>query len=154
MTKQGTLFAVGLVGISSMLLFEQALAAGILGFQPGDRSEKENASWLKKGIENIQMAIKEVEEGDVEKSVGHGKAAMAALKEIGSEGWDGRRQRSIRSVRFGVSAAKEGNLEKASSDYREALKKLADLKYGDLNFTHESFLGIGKLGTSGRDMAR
>jgi hypothetical protein len=68
---------------------------------------------------------------------------MAAIKEISSEGWDGKRQRSVRALRSGISAAKKGEMEKAALEFQDALNKLGDLKYGDMNFTHESFMGIG-----------
>ncbi len=143
MSKKNILLAIWLVGILSIFVSNFALARGILGDQPGDRSPEENERWLKTAVEHLQLAIKEANQGHGELSVENGKASMAAIKEISSEGWDGMRQRSVRFMRSGISAAKKGNLEKASLDFQEALNKLGDLKYGDMNFTHESFLGIG-----------
>jgi len=143
MAKQRVLSAVTLAGVLSFFVTNSALAAGILGFQIGDRSPKENDAWLVKGVEHIQIAIKEANDGRGDKSVEHGEAGLAAMKEINSEGWAGKLERSVKSIRHGVSAAKKGNLEKASLNYQNGLKKLGKLKYGDMNFTHESFLGIG-----------
>jgi Small metal-binding protein len=134
---------VSLVGVISFLISDSAFSRGILGPQPGDRSPEQNERWLQTGVEEIQMAIQQVNEGNGDLSIEHAKAAMAAMKEISSEGWDGKRQRSVRALRYGISAARKGNLEKASLQYQDALKRLDDLKYGDMNFTHESFLGIG-----------
>ncbi len=143
MSKQHTIFIVLLVGVVSLLPFDYAFSAGILGFQPGDRSEAENDHWLKKSIGSIQSAIKEVEQGNAKESIKHGKTATASLKEIGSEGWAGRKQRALRLIRLGNTAAKKGEMEKATLKYQEAIAKLEGLKYGDLNFTHDAFLGIG-----------
>ncbi|MCI0653809.1 MAG: hypothetical protein L0Y38_02725 [Methylococcaceae bacterium] len=143
MSKQSLLLVVSLVGVLGIFAPDIAFARGILGHQAGDRSPEENENWLKTSVEHLQQAIKEADAGNGELSVENGKAAMAAIKEISSEGWDGMRQRSVRSMRAGISAAKKGNLEKASLDFQDALKRLDDLKYGDMNFTHESFMGIG-----------
>ncbi|MGH8549342.1 MAG: hypothetical protein ACRERU_12240 [Methylococcales bacterium] len=143
MSKQHLLLVVWLVGVFSIFVSNLAVARGILGPQPGDRSPEENVNWLKSGVEQIQLAVQEANAGNGETSVEHAKAAMTAIKEISSEGWDGKRQRSVRALRHGISAAKKGNLEEASLEYQDALKTLGDLKYGDMNFTHESFMGIG-----------
>lgn len=143
MSKRSLLLVVCLMGFLSSFVSDFALARGILGPQPGDRSPEENEHWLKTAVEHLQMGIKEANQGNAELSVENGKASMAALKEISSEGWDGTRERSVKSMRAGISAAKKGNLEKASLDFQDALEKLGDLKYGDMNFTHETFLGIG-----------
>ena len=143
MAKRRVLLAVLLAAFFSFFVTNSALAAGILGFQTGDRSPEDNDAWLLKGVTQIQMAIKEADEGNGEKSVEHGAAGLAAMKEINSEGWAGTLERSVKSIRHGVSAAKKGNLEKASLDYQIGLEKLGNLKFGDMNFTHESFLGIG-----------
>lgn len=143
MSKQHLLLAVWLVGVFSIFVSNFAVARGILGPQPGDRSPEENVNWLKTAVEHVNLAIKEANEGNGEKSVEHAKAGLAAMKEISSEGWDGKRERSVRAIRHGISAAKKGKLEKASLEFQDALKTLDGLKYGDMNFTHESFLGIG-----------
>lgn len=143
MSKQSMLAIISLAVFIAIVVPDPASARGILGHQAGDRSPEDNESWLRTGVQQIQMAITEADEGNGEKSVEHGKAAMAAMKEINSEGWDGKRQRSVRSIRDAIKAAKEGQLEEASLSYREALEKLGDLEYGNMNFTHESFLGIG-----------
>ncbi|MGH8557932.1 MAG: hypothetical protein ACRESZ_10820 [Methylococcales bacterium] len=143
MNKRSIFLAISIVGVFSILVSNPAVARGIMGFQAGDRTPEENEHWLKTAVEHLQVAIKEANQGNGELSVENGKASMAAIKEISSEGWDGMRQRSVRFMRTGISAAKKGNLEKASLDFQEALKKLEDLKYGDMNFTHESFMGIG-----------
>jgi hypothetical protein len=143
MTVRGTLFVVLLAGVFSLCFAAPTLAAGILGFQPGDRSAGENDARLKEAIETLRLGIKEADKGDATKSVEHGKVVYAALKEIGSEGWDGRRQRSLRSIRLGIRAAKKGNTEETSSAYQYALKQLDGLKYGDMNCTHEPMFGLG-----------
>lgn len=143
MTKQRTLLAITLVGFLNLFVVNLALAAGILGYQLGDRSPDENNSWLKKAVGDIQMALKEIKAGNGEKSVKHGEASLENLTEINSEGWAAKLERGATSIRYGIRAAKKGNLEKASLEYQDALKKLGSLQYGDLNWTHESFLGIG-----------
>lgn len=143
MTKQRILLAISFVGFFSLFVANIALAKGIMGFQPGDRSPDDNSSWLKKGVELIQMANKAAKEGNGEESAKHGQASLQALKEINSEGWAPRLEKSYPAIRSGISAAKKGELEKASLGYQTALKKLEGLEYGELNWTHESFLGIG-----------
>lgn len=143
MIKLSFLSVVLLAGILTVCGSDAAFARGILGAQAGDRSPAENEKWLKTAVEHLQMAVKEADAGNGKTSMEHGRAGMAAIKEISSEGWDGKRQRSVRSMRFGISAARKGDLEKASVEFQNALKLLGDLKYGDMNFTHESFLGIG-----------
>jgi Small metal-binding protein len=143
MSKQNRLLIILLAGFLSIVVSNPGLARGILGHQPGDRSPEDNVGWLQEGVQQIQMAIVEADEKNGEKSVEHGKAALAAMKEISSEGWDGKRQRSVRSIRHGIKAAKQGKFEDAAANYRDALKTLDGLEYGNMNFTHESFLGIG-----------
>ncbi len=143
MTKQRTLLAILLVGVFSLFVTNFALAAGIMGPQAGDRTPEDNDGWLKKVVELIRMANKEAKAGNGEKSMEHGKVGMELMKEINSEGWAPTIERSAISVRYGIRAAKKGKLEKASLEYEDALKKLEALKYGDLNWTHDSFLGIG-----------
>ena len=132
---------IALAGLLAILLVNPAFGRGILGPQPGDRSPEDNERWLQTGIDEMKLAIQEADAGNGESAVEHGKLGMAAMKEISSEGWDGKRQRS--AMRYGISAARKGDLEKASLNFQEALSKLEGLKYGDMNFTHESFLGIG-----------
>lgn len=138
-----TLLAISLVGFFSLFIANIALAKGIMGFQPGDRSPEENSDWLEKAVELIRKADKDAKEGNGEESAKHGRAAFVALKEINSEGWAAKLEKSYPSIRKGIRAAKKGELEKASLDYQTALKKLEGLKYGDMNFTHESIFGIG-----------
>ncbi|MGR9108242.1 MAG: hypothetical protein ACU843_15080 [Gammaproteobacteria bacterium] len=143
MTKQHLLLAVSLVGCLSIFTSDFVFARGILGDQPGDRSPEQNVQWLETGVDEIRLAIQEADQGNGEASVDHAKASMTAIKEISSEGWDGKRQRSVRALRYGISAAKKGDLAKASLQFQEALTHLDGLKYGDMNFTHEPFMGIG-----------
>ena len=143
MKKHRTLLAILLIGGFGFFGANFALAAGIMGPQAGDRSPKDNDGWLKKVVVHIRMANKEAKEGNGEKSVEHGKVGMALMKEINSEGWAPTMERSATSIRYGIRAAKKGKLEKASLEYEDALKNLEALKYGDLNWTHDSFLGIG-----------
>ncbi len=143
MSKQNRLLIISLAVFFSIVVSNPGFARGILGHQPGDRSPEDNEGWLKTGVEQLQMAIVEANEKNGEKAVEHGKAAGAAMKEISSEGWDGKRQRSVRFIRDANKAAKEGKFEDASLNYREALKQLDGLQYGNMNFTHESFMGIG-----------
>lgn len=134
---------IAFAGLLAILSINPAFGRGILGPQPGDRSPEDNERWLQTGIDQIKLAIREANDGNAESTVEHGKNGMAAMKEISSEGWDGKRQRSVRAMRHGISAARKGELEKASLKFQEALSMLDGLKYGDMNFTHESFLGIG-----------
>ncbi len=143
MNKRYVLLAVFLMGFFSFFAANVALAAGIMGPQAGDRTPEENDKWLKEVVAHIHMANKEAKEGHGEKSAEHGKVGMAVMKEINSEGWAPTLERSATSIRYGMRAAKKGKLEKASLEYEDALKKLEALKYGDLNWTHDSFLGIG-----------
>ena len=143
MNKRHPLLVVSLVWIFILSCATPVLAKGIMGFQMGDRSPEENDTWLKKGVEHIKAAISEAEQGNSDNSVKYGEAGLAAMKEINSEGWAAKLERSVKSIRHGIRAAKKGNLEKASLKYQNALKKLGVLKFGDMNFTHESFLGIG-----------
>ncbi len=145
MTKQRTLLAISLTGIFSLFVVHAnvALAAGILGFQPGDRSPENNELWLKKGVEQIQFAIKEAKEGNSEKSMEYGQAGLNAMKEINSEGWAPKLERSFKGIRHGIWAAKKGELEKASLKYQDALERIENLKFGDMIFSHETFMGIG-----------
>ncbi|MGH8474760.1 MAG: hypothetical protein ACRERV_15335 [Methylococcales bacterium] len=143
MGKTNILFAIWLVGVFCIVGSDWVFARGIMGYQPGDRSPEENEQWLKVSMEQLQAAIQSANEGNRESAIESGKASMTAIKEISSEGWDGMRQRSVRFMRQGISAAKKGDLDKAAQDFQDALNKLGDLEYGDMNFTHESFLGIG-----------
>ena len=143
MIKKHVLLAILLAGLANLFVTNLASAAGILGFQPGDRSKEENAMWMEKGKDHIQTAIKELKEGNNEQSIKNGYAGMADLREINSEGLGAKRGRVIRHIRGGISDTKKGQLEKASLHYQEALVKIEDLKKGGLNFTHDSFLGIG-----------
>lgn len=143
MTKQKRLLIISLAGFLTVIASNPGFARGILGHQPGDRSPEDNVGWLREGVQQIQMAIVKANEKNGEEAIAHGKAAQAAMKEISSEGWDGKRQRSVRFIRDGNKAAKEGKFEDASVSYQEALKTLDGLEYGNMNFTHESFLGIG-----------
>ena len=143
MTKQRRLLAILLVGSFCFFAANFALAAGIMGPQAGDRSPEDNDSWLKKVVEHIRMANKEAEEGNGIKSAEHGTIGMQVMKEINSEGWAPTLERSATSIRYGIRAAKKGKLKKASLEYQDALKKLVKLKYGDLNWTHDSLFGIG-----------
>ena len=118
-------------------------AKGIMGPQQGDRSPEENDDWLKKGVEHINAAIEQSNHGDQEQSIKQGEQALAAMKEINSEGWAATLERTVGSVRRGIRAAKKGQLEKAATLYETALEKLGKPKFGDMNFTHESFMGIG-----------
>ena len=142
MVKQRRSLAILAVGFFSFFVTNPALSEGILGFQPGDRSLEENASWAKKGAEHIQMALKEVEKGNSEKSMEDAAAGLAALREISSEGWAPTLERARRHARYGINSARKGSLEKASLEYQNAIKTLESLKIGDIIFTHESFLNI------------
>ena len=114
-----------------------------MGPQQGDRSPEQNDDWLKKGVEHINAAIEKSNHGDQEQSIKQGEQALAAMKEINSEGWAATLERTVGSIRRGIRAAKKGQLEKAATLYETALEKLGTPKFGDMNFTHESFMGIG-----------
>ncbi|GEM_PF-1088481 len=143
MTRRQTLVAIATAVLFSFSIANLALAKGIMGPQQGDRSPEENEVWLKKGVDHINGAIKDANEGNQDGSVEQGEAAMAAMKEINSEGWAATLERTAGSIRRGVMAAKKGKLEKAATYYETALEKLGKPKFGDMNFTHESFMGIG-----------
>lgn len=135
--------AVSCIVLLSFFISEVGFARGILGDQPGDRSPEQNVHWLKSGIQEIRLAIQDAEAGNLDTSIDHAKNGMGAIKEISSEGWDGKRQRSVHALRIGISAARKGEGDKACQEYNKAFDILDGLKYGDMNFTHESFLGIG-----------
>jgi hypothetical protein len=127
----------------SILLVNNSYARGILGPDDGDRSSSDNEKWLKNGIERLKLAIKAANGGDQPMSLKHGKDSMLALKEIASEGWAPKIGKSFKTLRHGINASKKGDLEKASMNYQLALKRVESLKFGDLNWTHDSFMGIG-----------
>ncbi len=126
-----------------MLSVNTSFARGILGDDIGDRSSFDNTKWLKYGIEQLHQAIKSANAGDQSMSLKYGKESISALKEIASEGWAPKIGKSFKKLRHGISASKKGDLEKASVNYQLALKKVESLKFGDLNWTHDSFMGIG-----------
>ncbi len=127
----------------SVLLVNNSYARGILGSDGGDRSSDDNTKWLKSGIEHLREAIKAAIDEDQSMSLKHGKETMSALKEIASEGWAPKLEKSFKRLRYGITASQKGDLEKASVNYQLALKRVESLKFGDLIWTHDSFLGIG-----------
>ncbi|MEE9411808.1 MAG: hypothetical protein V3V22_02025 [Methylococcales bacterium] len=129
--------------ILSVLLVNNLYARGILGTDLGDRSSDDNEKWLKNGVKHLQLAIKAAIDKDQSMSLKHGKESMLALKEIASEGWAPKLEKAFKKVRYGIRASQKGDLEKASMNYQLALKKVESLKFGDLIWTHESFMGIG-----------
>ena len=143
MTRSQTLVVIATTVLFGFSIANLALAKGIMGPQQGDRSPEENKVWLKKGIDYINGAIKDANDGNQEGSIEQGEEAMAAMKEINSEGWAATLERTAGSIRRGIRAAKKGQLEKAAMLYETALEKLGKPKFGDMNFTHESFMGIG-----------
>lgn len=126
-----------------VLFFSTAHARGILGPDPGDRSANQNTKSLKSGIEHLQLAIKAANGGDQENSIKHGKESILSMKEISSEGWAPKLEKSFYKLRGGINASKKGDLEKASQSYQLALSKVESLEFGDLIWTHEAFMGIG-----------
>ncbi|MCH9697365.1 MAG: hypothetical protein K0U68_04600 [Gammaproteobacteria bacterium] len=126
-----------------LLLLSTAHARGILGPDPGDRSSDQNTKWLKSGIDHLHQAIKAADGGDQENSLKHGKESILSMKEIASEGWAPKLEKSFSKLRSGINASKKGDLAKASENYQLALKRVESLKFGDLIWTHEAFLGIG-----------
>jgi hypothetical protein len=137
------LVIIALTTVMSVLLVNNPYARGILGHDGGDRSSEENEKWLKNGIEQLHLAIKAANNGDQSMSLKHGKDTMLAMKEIASEGWAPKLESCFKRLRYGIRASDKGDLEKASMNYQLALKKVESLKFGDLIWTHDSFLGIG-----------
>ena len=143
MTKRRISLNILLFGFLSFFVVNLSFAAGILGFQPGDRSPTENSNNLKKAVGFVELAIKEVKKGNGKISAEHAQAALDIMREINSEGWAPTLEMSGSSIRRGLRAATKGKLEFATSQYQRGIDKMGKLKFGDMNWTHEAFLGIG-----------
>ncbi len=143
MNIKRSLVIITLSSILSVLVVNNSYARGILGTDQGDRSSNDNEKWLKNGIEHLRLAIKAAIDEDQSMSLKRGKETMSAFKEIASEGWAPKLEKTFKRLRYGITASQKGDLEKASMNYQLALKRVESLKFGDLIWTHDSFLGIG-----------
>lgn len=100
---------------------------------------EENASYLKKGIQHVESALELAKNNDGDKSLEHAEAALQEMKEINSEGWAPKLERSFTSIRYGSRAAQKGQFDQAVKEYEDALKKLKKIKVGDMTYSHDSF---------------